>query len=1122
MKSLLEIQEANRKERLENTQSAVNEAVSLARRIGPAAAARQLSVSVNSIWNWIHQQNVALGKIRPRRQVWPLEFREHAVNLMQQMAVPEVSKRLGVSVVTLYKWRTKSAQGWPAGLRDVRGYPRAFKEFAMLLVEEIGIRETAKILDFPYGTLASWGHLSNIERGALRTVARYSKEDKARALQMLASGIPLARVALTEGIKEGTLRHWELKTRENRRSIASARKFPREIVEKILDQAIAEGVEVASVKNDVSTKMIRAWARQRGIVFAREKGLQVSADKELRWLAKVPEMNSWRQLGIAWIATQEQGISLKLQCLRVLFHRFIIAMRLPMDPERFFSKANRIPSFLGNAIPDTRHGRVINNYACDFLKNVLYINFSNEDAYGMAVIRPDLHNPLVKAGFSDRPSHSQSIQPTLPYGLLEEMSKILVAGPNFCDWKWAQSALGVSEGQPGTIARDWFPVKREQIDINDPDCVWRERLRGYGSGGVVLEMWSPVRWVALLIRYILPWRNFQVRVLDSGEADTYIFEGNGFGKGAWTKNASPLAMGTELKPRAQGVFRRPPLSGPFQDDCREDSSVYLFCNTNKTADIKRSGPQKGYVLPWPTDQPIHRNPYYWLAKLRNWQAKYNPIQRPSSWEELEQARHLSSKSYAQIVQYPPTCFLFRLPEAKLNSEEHLPIPVGVIDTTHYAVLVELERRCEVSGRVSANGMPLKFVSERGESTLYPLHSMRTSLASALVFDGDLQIPELQQVLGHSTRWMTEYYAKQHPTSASKSIAEAMERLESTADSTIESFLRETAFDEIESVVVANDAASLQLGLPRLNVDRNPAGWMHLHHGLCLMGGNAYPIDGIKAVGGCYNGGANIGTVEKPKHGAVEGGQRNCVRCRWFVTSPEYLRALHSHLNVCLFHLHTFQAEWASKERVAEEMRSQRAGLESTGESFRNWKELGQAERVAEASLLKLTECAQTVASTLRLIRRCLAILDEHPESPSAQSFVAVGVGRDLNIAFQNTNSELLHISGVCEAAEIYPELDPGRAVLRQGQLLDTALRREGQLPLFVSLSEPEQLHFGNAILRALGAGLNPKNPQQGRVELIALLEAEERLSDHLGLDMKTVCAKILASRPLSLPSKGKI
>lgn len=63
----------------------------------------------------------------------------------------------------------------------------------------------------------------------------------------------------------------------------------------------------------------------------------------------------------------------------------------------------------------------------------------------------------------------------------------------------------------GIVAPDWFPVTDDDIDRTDPDCVWRVRPKA-NERQAVLEMWSPVRWVALLTKLILPLRTMQVMV----------------------------------------------------------------------------------------------------------------------------------------------------------------------------------------------------------------------------------------------------------------------------------------------------------------------------------------------------------------------------------------------------------------------------------------------------------------------------------------------------------------------------------------------------------------------------------------------------------------------------------
>src|SRR5258708_38571811 len=176
------------------------------------------------------------------------------------------------------------------------------------------------------------------------------------------------------------------------------------------------------------------------------------------------------------------------------------------------------------------------------------------------------------------PRRDESVHSPLPYGYIDELRQMLAAGPHFRDWLWAQNARGSEIGKSGRFAPDWFEVTEDQIDRKDPDCIWRIRERATQSGGAVLEMWSPVRWVGLLVKLILPLRTFQARMLDSGEADTWHYDA-----GAWTLNTNRLAQGSERRPLQQGVFRR---SDPLADG--ETVSTVLYTNTNKTADIAKS------------------------------------------------------------------------------------------------------------------------------------------------------------------------------------------------------------------------------------------------------------------------------------------------------------------------------------------------------------------------------------------------------------------------------------------------------------------------------------------------------------------------------------------------------
>lgn len=112
-------------------------------------------------------------------------------------------------------------------------------------------------------------------------------------------------------------------------------------------------------------------------------------------------------------------------------------------------------------------------------------------------------------------------------------------------------------------------------------------------------MWSPVRWVAILIKLALPLRAIQVKFLDSGESDTWRYS-TSQGDNVWMLNTHPLKEGSERKPVKRGVFRRKPQLGS-----PDAPSIVLYINTNKTADTKLSGSEKGFEVPWLTSGPLH-------------------------------------------------------------------------------------------------------------------------------------------------------------------------------------------------------------------------------------------------------------------------------------------------------------------------------------------------------------------------------------------------------------------------------------------------------------------------------------------------------------------------------------
>ena len=114
-----------------------------------------------------------------------------------------------------------------------------------------------------------------------------------------------------------------------------------------------------------------------------------------------------------------------------------------------------------------------------------------------------------------------------------------------------------------------------------------------------------------------------------------------------------------------------------------------------------------------------------------------------------------------------------------------------------------------------------------------------------------------------------------------------------------------------------------------------------------------------------------------------------------------------------------------------------------------------------------------------------------------------GFIRPLHVAFVDTESELLQLASLCENVEIYPDLEPGKAVFRRSQLLDAMLYRDNMPPIFILLNEQEQLLAGNAFMRRLAQQMNPVNPALGQRQVIHLMDAGISLSQHFDMDLST-------------------
>ncbi|MFY7865611.1 gamma-mobile-trio integrase GmtZ [Roseateles sp.] len=824
-----------------------------------------------------------------------------------------------------------------------------------------------------------------------------------------------------------------------------------------------------------------------------------------------PQFAQWRELAVEWLQTVRGGMGPRLSAINAFIEIYLTQAGVPNTPAEFLRRGAVLPDFavLGCG-PGSMTGRTTrNNYLYEFFEWVLLRNCSEEADDGELIVSPAFRNPLSRAQKqSGSLRHSQSVRSALPYGYIHVLRRMLAQGPNFRDWTFAQGAQGAGEGEIGRPSPDWYEVDLALIDKDDPDCVWRKRQ--FFGGRVVYQMWSPVRWVALLMKMLLPLRTHQVRLLDSGESDTWKFDA-----GKWILNDHPLADRDERKPWQQGVLRLEP-----DPSNRNAPFTILYINTNKTADMDKEGPYKGYTMPWYAASDQLDNVYFWFEKLRNWQSKYNPIKRRTAWLELG-GRHITAKTDAQYRSYSDACFLFRQPEEAVELRG-LPVTDGILSNAWFNLLEALQDKLAEKKETHPDGQPIVFVGrdEKGRNSFndFPLHSLRISLITALALDGKVPFPILQKLVGHTRLLMTLYYTKPGLARITETLTEAAAQLDANKEVSIHGFLRNTPHEKLIRDAICNSSGSLSATIPIHPGDRNPAGWMLMHHGLCLVGGNVSQVQDNATLGGCYNGGPFNGTQTRISHDPVPGGARNCVRCRWFVTEPHYLQALTAHFNNAAYHFDESRNRAVATERKWQELLRRKAEMEFADELFTEHLALDSAERLYETTVVEFSEQAETLVATWRLIERCIDVLNGG-EADGTQ-LVIQGSSSEVKAVFEEIDSELLQLCGVCENIHLYPDLGADKAVLRRSQLLDSALYNEGLPPMFMKLSEEDQLSVGNAFMQRLSRLASPTNPFIGQREVIRVIDAGKKLGESLGIELSDAVNEIQLGKSLPYPTKS--
>jgi hypothetical protein len=814
----------------------------------------------------------------------------------------------------------------------------------------------------------------------------------------------------------------------------------------------------------------------------------------------------WQQYAAEWLKAQDRGVNTRLKSIRKFLlylnakapYATDVATMFKGHPSGHKVSSEEFEAVLVNSGASADNHKHV-SHTVELCDHILKHHLSAEDDNG--VERPLFSNPFDK--IKNNTSNTETVHSPLPYRYIQQARHILCPYPtddsgnktpwvgfHFKDWQWAIDQL-----QSGNQA--WMKVPPEVIDPDDPDCIARTRMVNRKAGKsnkpvTIHEIWSPVMAMFLFTKLHLPLRSFQVRFLDSGEGDTWRYE-----HGHWVENIQhPFRYGTPKRPYQKGVFRR------IFDSMTESYATGLYVSTNKTADRNKDEIQRGYTIPWQ-----HEELLYWLEKLRNWQEKYNPINRLVSGTELKRSHIGEAKPKKQLTEMGEFAFLFR------DRNSALPIGRNSFQNSWYRLLSKLEEDLFQSGLTMKNGDRLRFVKDYGEdfegqetskvATEYPLHSIRVSLITSYTMDTDLPLPVISKLLaGHTRLLMTIYYNKITPSVMAEKMSEADSALVERGETSLKNFLQDAEMRQIQlrTASLGDTYNSVEAVL----ANRNPIGWEERATGLCLVGGNSVRSDELSTVGGCWNGGSLIKDSERAYsriYGPVPHGPENCPRCRWHITDATYLPALNSKFNQVSYKAHQAAELAVEIEGQLEALKDELFIAEETGKPFLKHSELQALVRRFEKQHVEADQYAKDYIAIFNLINKVVLIENGRTEDDDRQKLVAVGSEEDLNVSmkFTETDSELLHLSLLCEDAEFYPDLhDDLRktpAIAKRTNALSRMMARSGYKPVFLEMDENTQLIVGNALVRKMAKIADPDDKMEGYRIATNYIEAQEFLEN---------------------------
>lgn len=766
--------------------------------------------------------------------------------------------------------------------------------------------------------------------------------------------------------------------------------------------------------------------------------MPVRADDKFQWaLEKDSSLVEWTLRATEFMTTIDTNRTKYRTTFNYFFDFLVAHPEVTRVPEEYLRRDYTPPSLFKP--PSEAHESALNAW----FEHILATRCASEDDYGYRVRLPGFYNPVDVRSRKKRAAETH--REAMPTRFVRMLHDILVAD----DFAWARK---YGEARWNGKGGDTFK--------------WRNP-----ETGLLEDVWSPVRTIGLLVKLLLPARTFQIRMLDSGEADTYEYD---LTANAWQKNTSPLAP-TGKKPVAKGVFAR-------HRDKDGQEFVFIRFNTNKTADQDKESTEAGYIMPWQHAEVIRL-----LTTLRDWQKKYNPINAPTRWLDIKDGSISTRYSADALTAKGSNCFLFRDPCLPHRDQ---PVTDARLGSMWRNLNLELERRLAEAGETMPDGSPIVLVEKtRAGSPVYDLHSLRVTLITALAESGGVPPAVLMKVVGHASVIMTLYYMKLSPTHICEQLNEAELKLHNREQLNWQAWLANQTRETLISAIAHTSPAALEA-----MTTGSPTTWVIRDHGICPVG-----------CARCHEGGEPIvDTKAYQKWSPVPGGATNCVRCRFFITGPAFLLGLQAYFDNIGYKLKEGSERYQTAKAKFEALEAAYVAKQGSGAPVtkQEAQQLSVASSHFDQRTTEVDNLAHAWHATYRLIQQCLHIIrttKTTADSGSSRYALVAGGGLANVEAVLEKSSEFEQADRICQSAVFFEGIDSTTPNLKRMRAFDTMLKRNGLNPVFIDLDEQAALEAGNQMAAFMYArfGRDSTNALMVGKETLRRLGVEAEMTQQL-------------------------